>query len=92
MTAVLVRITGVVQGVAFRYHAKEKAAALHLNGWVRNRTDGSVEMFFQGSDDAVQQVIDWCHAGPPMASVEHVEISPMHPDQHLSGFKVRSTC
>jgi acylphosphatase len=92
MTAVLLRITGVVQGVAFRYHAKEKAAAVNLKGWVRNRTDGSVEIFFQGSDDDVQQVIDWCHTGPPMAAVENVEILPMHPDEHLSGFRVRSTC
>ncbi|MDW7671616.1 MAG: acylphosphatase [Bacillota bacterium] len=92
MTAVLVRITGVVQGVSFRYHIKEKASAFHLKGWVRNRIDGSVEVFFQGSDDAVQKVVDWCHTGPPMAAVESVEISPMMPDQLLSGFRVRSTC
>lgn len=66
-------ISGRVQGVGFRYATRAAAVQLGLSGWVRNLHDGSVEAFFCGDDDALEQMLDWCRTGPPMAAVAHVE-------------------
>lgn len=92
MMTVLIRIFGEVQGVSFRFYTKEKARGLNVNGWVRNRVDGTVEAFFQGSEKDVLQLIEWCHKGPAAASVEKLEVSQAQPDLDISGFIVRSTC
>jgi acylphosphatase len=68
------RITGRVQGVYFRAWTAELAASLNLEGWVRNRRDGSVEALIFGRRDAVDQMIRSCHEGPADARVDKVEI------------------
>ena len=68
-------IFGLVQGVGFRYHFAQQAHALGLRGWVRNRSQGSVEAEIEGADDAVEALIAWAHVGPAAASVERVEVS-----------------
>lgn len=70
----LVRIHGLVQGVGFRQGLREEAARLGVTGWVRNRSDGSVEAMLQGQDSAVQALLAWAAVGPPGASVERVEV------------------
>jgi len=92
MKAIHVIITGHVQGVAFRFHTKDKALSLGISGWVRNRLNGSVEAFFQGEQTAVDRMTDWCHHGPPTASVAHIHSEITDVDPSLSGFIVRSTC
>lgn len=92
MTSVKILIYGKVQGVAFRYHIKELASTLGVNGWVRNRVDGSVEAFFQGEIHLVNQLIDWCHKGPDEALVEKIDISQSTTESNVSGFVVRATC
>jgi acylphosphatase len=74
------RITGRVQGVAFRASTVATARALSLSGWVANRADGSVEAVAEGDDAAVAALIHWCHQGPPAARVDHVEVTdePLH--------------
>jgi acylphosphatase len=72
-TAVRVRIRGRVQGVAYRYWTVEEASALNLRGWVRNRSDGSVEALFIGPAEAVEDMIDACRSGPPAARVTGIE-------------------
>jgi acylphosphatase len=67
-------IAGRVQGVWFRGWTVEQALALGLDGWVRNRRDGSVEILASGSEAAVAALIERCHAGPPAARVESVEV------------------
>jgi acylphosphatase len=69
---VRVRITGRVQGVWYRGWTEETARDLGLVGWVRNRSDGSVEALFQGPPDAVGRMIAACHDGPPAARVTGV--------------------
>ena len=80
---VRVRVTGRVQGVCFRAWAVEQAYVLKLDGWVRNRRDGSVEAVFSGSIQAVDDMIRRCWDGPPAAAVENVgatlEESPAQP-------------
>jgi acylphosphatase len=67
-----VRVRGRVQGVGFRMFV-EDAAALHaVEGWVRNRRDGSVEAVFAGEPETVRAVIDACRRGPRGGWVETV--------------------
>ena len=69
-----VRVQGRVQGVFFRASAAQQAADRGLAGWVRNEADGSVVAVFQGSRADVDDLIDWCHRGPPAARVTKVTV------------------
>lgn len=60
-----VLISGLVQGVFFRYHTKEKARYLGIYGWVRNLPDGRVEAVFEGEKEKIDQMIKWCFKGSP---------------------------
>ena len=68
-TRVHVVISGRVQGVFFRASAGEKADELGLTGWVRNKPSGDVEAVFEGEEGAVDEMLAWCHRGPPHAKV-----------------------
>ncbi|MBL8524486.1 MAG: acylphosphatase [Betaproteobacteria bacterium] len=69
---VRLEITGRVQGVGFRESMRAVAQALEVNGWVRNREDGSVEAIVQGAEYDVERLIAWSHNGPPGAHVKYV--------------------
>ena len=75
-----VTIRGRVQGVGFRYWVEEQAMARDLEGWVRNRRDGSVEALFAGAADVVSEMIAVCRRGPPSARVEVVQEQPAGAD------------
>jgi acylphosphatase len=64
---------GRVQGVGYRAFVEHEALRLGLEGWVRNRRDGTVEAVFSGADDVVAVMIDACRRGPPAARVEAVD-------------------
>lgn len=81
------RIHGLVQGVYFRASTAEAARALGLAGWVRNTAEG-VEAVLEGPRPLVDRAIAWCHAGPPSAIVEGVEITWEEPEG-AHGFQVR---
>jgi acylphosphatase len=66
-------IRGHVQGVGYRYWTRRTATARGLEGWVRNRRDGSVEAVFAGAEPAVAEMIALCRRGPASARVESVE-------------------
>ena len=70
---VLARIHGKVQGVWFRAWTVREAERLGLDGWVRNRRDGTVEALFAGPAVAVGEMLELCHSGPPLAEVVAVE-------------------
>lgn len=70
---VRVVISGRVQGVGYRAWAEETARELGLNGWVRNRRDGTVEAVFMGHDGVVEEMLALCMEGPSSAAVTHVE-------------------
>ncbi len=74
-----VKIYGKVQGVWFRVHTKEMAEKLGIKGWVRNVPDGSVEAVFEGEEENLEEMIRWCHHGPPLARVTKVEIKYEEP-------------
>ena len=83
--AVRVRISGRVQGVWFRGWTRQEAAQLGIEGWIRNRSDGSVEALFFGPVEAVDEMVRRCHGGPPYAAVEAVSVAPAKPPD-LRGF------
>ncbi len=78
--AMRVRIHGHVQAVFFRGWTVDTARALGVAGWVRNRVDGSVEAQFEGPAGAVEDMIERCAEGPPMARVASVERLPAEKD------------
>ncbi len=67
-------VTGRVQGVFFRNWTVARALELGVDGWVRNRSDGSVEIHACAATEAVDRLIDACRSGPPAAAVERVEV------------------
>jgi len=68
-----VYISGRVQGVFFRAYTRETAQSLNLTGWVRNLSDGRVEAVFEGKEENVSAMLDWCKKGPPYAVVHDVD-------------------
>lgn len=71
------RITGRVQGVGFRMGLCAIAETNGIAGWVRNRRDGSVEAELEGSEGAMQAVLDWARRGPPGARVDAVDVEAL---------------
>ncbi len=71
--SVRVRIYGKVQGVWFRAWTVREAQARGLDGWVRNRADGSVEAVFAGAPASVSNMIEACRVGPPAARVARLD-------------------
>ena len=85
-------IKGRVQGVGFRWWTASQARDLHLDGWVRNRFDGTVEAVFRGAREAVDEMIQACHRGPPSARVEAVQAREARADEAgQGGFEQRET-
>lgn len=68
-------ISGKVQGVCFRIETRRAAEGLGVNGWVRNRKDGTVEAVFEGTKTAVEAILEWCRQGPPMSRVLNLDIT-----------------
>jgi acylphosphatase len=79
-------IAGRVQGVGYRHWVMTTARRLGVTGWVRNRTDGSVEALIVGDDSAVGAMIDACRRGPAGARVDDVDIEPVDLDVLPEGF------
>jgi acylphosphatase len=82
-------VRGDVQGVFFRDSTRKEADSRGVAGWVRNRDDGSVEAVFEGPEDAVEAMVEWCRAGPSRADVEDMDVSLEEDPDGLEGFEVR---
>lgn len=83
MRAIDIIVTGKVQGVYFRASTKNRAIDLGLNGWCRNQKDGTVFIHVEGEDDQLQELVKWCHQGPPGSQVLGVGTI----ESEFSGFK-----
>ena len=70
-----VTVRGMVQGVFFRVETRDRARSLGLSGWVRNASDGTVRAAFEGDDERVASMVDWCGRGPRGAQVDDVEVT-----------------
>jgi len=88
MTSRRIHVTGMVQGVGFRWACRREAARLGLTGWVRNLPDGSVEVSVHGDDPAVRGLVEWLRSGPPGASVQALAQQDETEDAP-TGFEIR---
>ncbi len=87
---VRVSIYGRVQGVGYRAWTEQRARQLGIDGWVRNRLDGSVEAVFSADDSLLDRMLTDCQAGPSVAKVDRmVEQSCDAPE---TGFRILPTC
>jgi acylphosphatase len=82
-------VNGLVQGVGYRASTFDQAEKRHLSGWVKNLSDGRVEISVQGEEDQVQSFIDWCNEGPRFAEVAGLEITELSPEASPEPFHVR---
>ena len=84
-------IRGRVQGVGYRMAMTDAAVALGVNGWVRNRRDGTVEALVQGDEAVVGRLLAWCRRGPPGARVAEVTVIALEADPAVDDFTCRAT-
>ena len=82
-------IGGRVQGVGFRYFTQEIARREGVTGWVRNRSDGSVEVYLEGEAETVTRVERLLRRGPPSARVDDVDIEIELPTGRYSDFVIK---
>lgn len=88
LAQVLIKINGRVQGVFFRARAQEQANKLSIKGYAKNLPDGSVVIVAQGEKENLEDLIAWCHNGPPSAKVEKVEVSWETPQEIFTDFSI----
>jgi acylphosphatase len=81
-------VRGMVQGVWYRDSCRSEARRLGVNGWVRNRGDGAVEVVVEGDAEAADRLVQWCRHGPRSAVVTAVDVVE-EPPQGETGFRVR---
>ena len=89
--AVRTIISGRVQGVCFRMETELAALRFGVNGWVRNKRDGTVEAFFEGEAGDVDAMVKWCATGPPMSTVAEVAVSEESYSGEYRDFTIRYT-
>jgi len=89
VAAVHVKVTGRVQGIGFRWFARERARALDLAGWVRNLEDGAVELAAAGPAESLDRLLKLVSEGPPGAFVMNVEhLGPVREDSLTRPFSI----
>jgi acylphosphatase len=81
-------VSGMVQGVFFRYETRIRAIRNNVVGWVRNLPDGRVEAVFEGEKKAVDAMIEFCRRGPPGAVVKNVEVIWEKPTGEFRDFRI----
>ncbi|MBI3013542.1 MAG: acylphosphatase [Candidatus Tectomicrobia bacterium] len=82
-------VSGLVQGVGFRFVAERQALRLDLRGWVRNLRNGRVELMAEGEESNLRELVRWCHQGPSGARVTDVEVEWEPCQDEFNGFEIR---
>ena len=90
LTTLRLRIEGAVQAIGYRNYAVTEARKLKLDGWIRNRSDGTVEALASGPTSAVEAFVAACMRGPPGARVTNVDLQKADPPGE-PGFRIRAT-
>lgn len=88
-TRLKVKITGLVQGVNFRWFVQRRASELGLVGFVQNRLDGSVEFVAEGTRESLDRLLDLARVGPSSAVVENVDARWSAPTGEFHHFEIR---
>ncbi|MDX9799818.1 MAG: acylphosphatase [Spirochaetia bacterium] len=81
-------VYGIVQGIGYRYSALKAASRFHVDGWVRNNSDGSVEIDCEGNAEDLAEFIGWLKKGPPYARITSVDIRYKDYQGIYSGFSI----
>jgi acylphosphatase len=82
-------VKGIVQGVNFRYYTQRQAIRYNVTGWVRNLPDGSVAALFEGEEQDVEAMVQWCHHGPPSSQVTELIVQPEEYQGEFSSFSIK---
>lgn len=82
-------VSGRVQAVFFRSETRREARKRGVEGWVRNLRDGRVEAVFEGDEDVVKELIEFCRQGPPSARVTHLDVKWENYTGEFKDFRVR---
>ena len=82
-------VEGRVQGVYYRASTKQKAIKLQLKGWVRNLSDGRVEIMAQGEQKQLDELVNWCYQGSKYSLVTKVNTTFIDQSESFSNFDVR---
>ena len=82
-------VSGKVQGVFFRQKTRQQAQSLGIKGWVPNLPDGRVEAVFEGEEEAVKALVEYCNHGPSFARVENVNLSYENYSGEFTDFTTR---
>ena len=88
LTHLRLKIEGFVQAVGYRKFVSAEATRLGIDGWIRNRSDGAVEVLVSGPNAAVEALVALCMKGPPGSTVRDVELHKAEPPAE-KGFKRR---
>ena len=89
MKRIHVWVSGVVQGVGFRYFTIREARKLGVSGWVKNTYDGKVEIIVEGEEWQLQELIEKVKIGPSHSSVSGVQVEKEEYKNEFTGFEVR---
>lgn len=87
MPTIRLIIKGRVQGVFYRATAKDVAEQNGISGWVKNTAEGYVEIMATGSEEQLENFLQWCRQGPPRAQVTAIEQEKL-PEQAFDGFRI----
>lgn len=86
--AIQMTIRGRVQGVGFRYYTHREARRRNLGGWVKNKYDGTVEVYAEGPEEQITEFERWLRQGPPAAHVTDVSVRRPHPTEAYPRFTI----
>lgn len=81
-------VEGRVQGVWYRDSTRLKATELEIKGWVKNRSDGTVEIVAEGDESDIRRFVEWCHEGPPFAVVSKIRESSQEYRNEFNSFNI----
>lgn len=86
---ILIIVKGLVQGVYFRYFTQEAALKIGINGWVRNLSNGDVEIEAQGTEDNLELFLKQVRKGPQLSRVESTNVTDLPVSENESGFVIK---
>lgn len=87
MKKIVITVSGLVQGVFFRYTTRKVARNLGLKGYVKNMPDGTVYIEAEGEKDKLEQLLKFAEKGPPHANVTNIEYEYRAPENKFKGFE-----
>lgn len=88
MPEVWIKVAGSVQGVGFRWKARETARSMKLTGYARNLPDGALEIVAQGPKEVLEKYVSWVKIGPGLARVDKIATEFREPEEKYSSFEI----